>query len=329
NTAAGTVSKPNTGTFSIARFSNAGLVKGIGTIEIPTMPANTGRLEPGNSPGSIGVPSNFFTGKAPTLNLEIADGSGAGIGHDEVSITGAANLSGTIINIAGNDLTAPAGPYTVLTADANFTAPPNLANIHVAPGYTVTVNANNIVINKNIVLPVSWGDFDAFDEADKVRLLWSTVQEVDASHFIIEFSTDGSSFAPLAKVSASGNSNVEKRYNYSHNSPSVTGTNFYRLKQVDINGKYAYSKTVTIKLKTSGRPIITATPNPVRNSLQIFATQANFKLILTDQNGRTLKTQQLVKGSQYLDVSDLATGSYFLLFSNGDRSFSEKIIKTR
>lgn len=329
NTAAGTVSKPNAGSFSIGRFSNAGLVKGIGSIDIPTMPSNTGRLEPGNSAGSIGVPANFFTGKTPTLNLEIIDGSGPGLGHDEVNITGAANLSGTTINIAGNDIGAPAGPYTVLAADANFIAPPSLANIHVAPGYTVTINANNIVINKNIVLPVSWGGFDAFDEADKVRLLWSTVQEIDASHFIVEYSTDGSSFAPLARISASGNSNVEKRYSYSHNSPSATGTNFYRLKQVDVNGKYAYSKTVTIKLKTGGRPVVTATPNPVRNSLQIFTTQPNFKLVLSDLNGRTLKTLQLGQGSQYLDVNDLPAGSYFLLFSDGERSFSQKIIKTR
>ncbi len=329
NSSSGTVSKPNSGTFSIGRFVNAGLIKGIGTIEIPTMPTNTGTLEPGNSPGLIGVPANFFTGKTPTLNLEITDGTGAGTGHDQVSITGASNLSGTVINVSGNDAGAPAGPYTVVTADANFTAPPSLANIHVPPGYTVTVNANNIVINKNIALPVSWGSFDGFDESDKVRLLWSTIQEIDASYFIIEYSIDGSSFSSLAKVSASGNSATEKRYSYSHINPSISGTNYYRLKQVDNNGKYTYSKTITVRLKTGGRPVVTATPNPVRNNLQIFATEPDFKMILADLNGRTLKTLQLAKGSQFLDVNDLPTGTYYLLFSNGESSFSQKIIKTR
>jgi hypothetical protein len=325
NAATGTLSKPNTGSFSINRLANLGLIKGIGSLDVPTMPTNSGILEPGNSPGVIGVNANFFTSKTPTVNIEIADGTGAGIGHDQVNITGASSLAGTTINVTGNPA-APIGAYTILTADVNFVGSPT---INVPTGYSSTINANNIVINKNTSLPVLWGEFNAFDETDNVRLIWSTVQEIDASHFEVEFSTDGSSFLSVSRIAAAGNSNVEKRYSFVHTSPSKTATNFYRIKQVDINGKYSYSKTVLVKLKGTGRPVVSATPNPVRNSLQIIAAKENFKMILTDLNGKTLKTLSLAKGSQYLDVSELSTGTYYILFSDGESSFSQKIVKMR
>ncbi len=327
NAATGTINKQVSGNFYFNRFVNNGLIKGIGVLDLHTIPTNNGTLEPGNSPGALSVPYNFFSGKTPTVNLEITDGTGAGSGHDLLTITGvSANLSGTVFNVSGNPA-APAGSYTVVTADNNFIG--GVPSITVPSGYSYTINPNNIVVTKNIGLPVSWGEFNGFDEAERVRLVWSTIQEINASHFVIEYSVDGTNFQPVANVAASGNSNTEKKYGYTHTTPSLTGANYYRLRQVDLDGKFSFSRTITVKLKTAGRPVVTATPNPVRNSLQIVASLPNFKMVLTDLNGKTLKTLQLSKGSQYLDVNDLPTGSYYILFSDGQNSFSQKIIKTR
>jgi hypothetical protein len=327
NAASGTVDKAVTGDFYFNRFVNNGLIKGIGVLDLHTIPTNNGTLEPGSSPGALSMPYNFFSGKTPVVNLEIQDGTGAGVGHDLLTITGvSSNISGTIFNVTGNPA-APMGSYTVVTADNSFTG--GAPTVNVPAGYTYTVNANNIVINKNISLPILWGEFTAYDESDKVRLVWSSIQEIDASHYEVEFSTDGASFQQLSRITAAGNSNVEKRYSYTHTSPSKTATNFYRIRQVDIDGHYTYSKTIPVKLKTTGRPAVSVTPNPVRNNLQIFVTKPNFKLTLTDLNGRTLKTLQLAAGSQYMDLSGLPTGSYYILFTDGESTFSEKIIKTR
>ncbi|MET0464949.1 MAG: T9SS type A sorting domain-containing protein [Chitinophagaceae bacterium] len=327
NAATGTINKQVSGDFYFNRIVNNGLIKGIGVLDLHTIPFNNGVLEPGNSPGALSVPYNFFSGKTPTVNLEIVDGTGAGSGHDLVTITGvSANLSGTVINVTGNTA-APAGSYTVVTAENNFIGA--VPSVIVPSGYSYTINANNIIVTKNIGLPVSWGEFNGFDESDRVRLVWSTIQEINASHFVVEFSADGTNFQSVANVSASGNTNTEKKYSYVHTTPSLTNVNFYRLRQVDIDGKFSYSRTITVKLKAAGRPTVKATPNPVRNSLQIIATQPNFKMILTDLNGKTLKTLQVAQGSQYLDVNELPTGTYYLLFSDGQNSFSQKIIKTR
>jgi len=328
NAVGGVLNKPNTGDFSINRFVNHGLVKGIGNLLMPTTPTNDGSIEPGNSPGILAVPSNFITGKTPTVNLEIVDASGAGTGHDQLQLTGALapNLSGTVINVTSGP-GVPLGSYTVLTSATAFTGA--APTVNVPPGFAYTVNTNDIVVTRTSLLPVTWGDFTGFDEVDRVRLAWSTIQEIESSHFEIEHSTDGRSFTVIGTVAAAGESNIEKRYSFIHTSPSLTATNIYRIKQYDLNGKFSYSPTIYVKLKNSGRPVITATPNPVRNSLQIFATKPNYKMRLTDLNGRTLKTLQIAQGAQYLDVNDLPTGTYYLLFTDGESTFSQKIVKMR
>ncbi|HEX2847694.1 MAG TPA: T9SS type A sorting domain-containing protein [Chitinophagaceae bacterium] len=328
NAVGGTISKPNTGDFSIGRFINHGLVKGIGNLLLPTVTGNDGSIEPGNSPGILAVPGNFITGRTPTINLEIVSGSGAGTGHDQLQITGAVapNLSGTVLNVTSGP-GVPLTSYTVLTSTTAFTGAPPTVNV--PPGFAYTVNASDIVVTRTSLLPVTWGDFTGFDEVDRVRLAWSTIQEIESSHFEIEHSTDGRSFAVIGTVEAAGASNTEKRYSFIHTGPSLTATNIYRIKQYDINGKFSYSPAIYVKLKNSGRPVITATPNPVRNSLQIFATKPNYKMSLTDLSGRTLKTLQIAQGAQYLDVNDLPTGTYYLLFTDGESTFSQKIVKMR
>ena len=326
NAAGGVLYKPNAGNFFINRINNSGLVKGVGTFDLHTIPLNNGTVEPGNSPGILAVPYNFFTSKTPTANLEIVNASGPGTGYDQLSITGvSANLSGTTINVTGNPA-APMGDYVLLTSENPFTGTPV---VNVPTGYSYTVNASDITITKLVSLPVVWGDFTGFDESDRVRLVWSTIQEIESSHFIVEHSTDGIHFTAIGNIAAQGTANIETRYTFTHTSPSLTGVNYYRLKQYDLNGKYAYSPTINVRLKNDGRPVVTATPNPVRNSLQIFATKPNYKMRLTDLNGRTLKTMQLAQGAQYLDVNDLPTGTYYLLFTDGENTSSQKLLKMR
>jgi len=113
--------------------------------------------------------------------------------------------------------------------------------------------------------------FEARINNQDVQLNWSTSQEKQFSHFILEQSTDGISFKEIALVFGIGES--DSRIDYTFKDRNLTGLNsqvFYRLVSVDMDQQLIQSTTLIVRPDDSERQLSLVTyPNPVKQSLQV------------------------------------------------------------
>ena len=156
-----------------------------------------------------------------------------------------------------------------------------------------------------------------------VTLDWSTQEEVNFSHFIIERSADGETWVGIGTVEARGNSEVETAYNYVDEQP-LTGTNFYRLTEVNLDNSYVYSQVVVVRTTTVAQ--ITVFPNPATNYINISLggnTQSAVTVFLTSAAGQRIAERQATAGAGTvvtIPVVDVLPGMYFLTVVAADGS---------
>ena len=142
------------------------------------------------------------------------------------------------------------------------------------------------------VLPVELTDFQANALATHVDLQWATASELNNDHFLIERSPDGTAFSSIGSVAGAGTSIQQTDYAHADESP-LHGMNYYRLKQVDINGAFTYSNTVAVAfggLFPTGLPY----PNPANDAVTIdlystFTGMARLRAL--DATGRVVAEQ--------------------------------------
>lgn len=121
-------------------------------------------------------------------------------------------------------------------------------------------------------LPVTLVSFTGAKNGSNNLLQWSTATEQNNAGFHIERSVDGSNFSSLEFITSkavNGNSNSNLSYSFPDSKP-LKGDNYYRLKQVDKDGKSSFSNTVLIKSDKSGHMLISSiNPNPIKGSARI------------------------------------------------------------
>lgn len=123
----------------------------------------------------------------------------------------------------------------------------------------------------NVVVPVKMGDFTAVLCNNVVRLDWQTYFESDLEHFEIERSTDGINYAFVESINGMGNSNTTQRYHYSDQVTNCKDVLYYRLKILDRDGSYEYSKTIRVKIAESPTSLIKLYPTMVGPGDEIHA----------------------------------------------------------
>lgn len=192
------------------------------------------------------------------------------------------------------------------------------------------VSASDIYANRvlaNGTLPVILVSFDAQLFNANVLLQWNTSSEQNTSYFEIERSADGTYFSAIGNLTAAGNSFTAINYSFTDKSP-VSGTNFYRLKMVDINGKFSYSKTIPVKIENVTSFKIY--PNPAKNTLYIQTGETNEKAIIqiTDLAGKKVKEQMVsLNKNTPIDISNLATGIYKIIIKTATNTLEQKFVK--
>ncbi|MEP6926508.1 MAG: T9SS type A sorting domain-containing protein [Ginsengibacter sp.] len=185
-------------------------------------------------------------------------------------------------------------------------------------------------------LPVEFLKINARQKGSGVSIEWSTSQEINSKSYVIERSLTGnSSWNAVAYVNGAGNSSTVKNYNAYDAQPS-RGVNFYRIKQVDIDGNYKYSKTVNVKL-TFTKTGISVLANPFHNSLTIDFSSASDQVVnarLIDISGKQVGIEKwsINTGStrkDFSNVSGLQRGMYILTVTNsaGEILYNNKVIK--
>jgi Secretion system C-terminal sorting domain len=174
---------------------------------------------------------------------------------------------------------------------------------------------DNVVVTQREVLGVSLLDFNAISNNNSIKLDWSTANEKDNSHFLIERSLDAKNFLQIGQVKGNGTTSEIQNYSFSDEKIS-SSTSYYRLKQVDFNGKTAFSKVISInsdfrKGKTRVYPTL------VNDWVNVdLNTSSDVELIVSDLIGRVVLTQK-VKNTEgvktnILDLNSVSKGIYFI-----------------
>jgi Secretion system C-terminal sorting domain len=177
------------------------------------------------------------------------------------------------------------------------------------------------------VVPLTLLSFDAFKNKNKVDVKWTTTNEINTSHFDIERSSDGVSFIKIGKVN-SVNATGINNYAYEDVQP-FKGINFYRLKQVDIDGTYKYSNINKVLFENFGEAL-NIYPNPAKDYIQFdYAGKQKTVLVnLFDMQGRLIKTTTLANVLPLkLNIENLAKGKYVVQLSDGEKIAVGSFIK--
>ncbi|MBL7741959.1 MAG: T9SS type A sorting domain-containing protein [Chitinophagaceae bacterium] len=185
----------------------------------------------------------------------------------------------------------------------------------------------------DLALPVTLMSFTGQWSADKtaIHLNWATAREINTAKFIIQRSADnGNTWNNIGTVNANGNSNFNQQYAFRDLYPS--SKNWYRLKIVDIDGEYSYSKVVILTTEKAEAAYYTLYPNPARNFINVTTTSGQYRkaaIQLLDNTGRVLTTQSFVLNNTspaIISVSHYKTGLYYLVITDEQQSVKQKII---
>lgn len=193
-----------------------------------------------------------------------------------------------------------------------------------APVYALSGSLSGSVKTRG-PLPVTWAYFNARISAEGVRLNWATAQESNAWCFAIERSVDPvKGFQTLDTIKASGSTKELRTYHYTDYLPVHT-TSYYRLKQIDLDGRYTYSRIVSVQVDEHANVVY---PNPVTDQFYITSKIGTGQMQITIYNnaGKALLTVASQNG-QPTDISKLPPGTYQVVVRNGTAQFSQRIIK--
>ncbi|MFN9710269.1 MAG: T9SS type A sorting domain-containing protein, partial [Bacteroidota bacterium] len=156
------------------------------------------------------------------------------------------------------------------------------------------------------ILPVNLGTLKAIQSRPyTIDLTWSTFSEYNSKEFMVERSSNQVDWTSIGRVDAKGNSQSELTYRFTDKSP-VQGMNYYRLRQVDINGAVAYSEIVRMNIVQKGE--VSIYPNPAKDKVTIFSKSGftqGMQVQLYHKNGVILETRNIQSANaQTMDVSN-------------------------
>lgn len=226
------------------------------------------------------------------------------------------------------------------TEQANSTAIAGEVYILLVTNYAdvsqqITLNSavSNTAVTDCAILPITLITFDAKQIQKGNLLTWVTATEINNDYFVVESSTDMINFYEVGRVDGAGNSNNVLNYQF------VDYTFFekviyYRLKQVDFDGVYSYSKTVAVKMTEEGD--VNIYPNPAKEALFLDINsekEAVFMIRYVNILGDVVQEKILVnKGSNTYhskEFKQLNTGIYFIQLINESNEVikNQKLVK--
>jgi hypothetical protein len=187
-------------------------------------------------------------------------------------------------------------------------------------------------------LPVKLISFTAATKSNDAILNWNTATETNNKGFYIERSMDGRSFTSIDFVKGASNSNKAIGYNYTDANvfaASQSNILYYRLKQVDLDGKYVYSQVVRVTKYAKEANSLCVSPNPYANNYSITFTataDGTATLEMMDLQGKVVASQNAVvaSGANTILVNEASTlkaGIYFVRMSINGEMQTLKLVK--
>ncbi len=171
------------------------------------------------------------------------------------------------------------------------------------------------------VLPVSWISFDAVRQNTNALLKWQTQSEENNAYFEVERSFDGINFVKIAQVEGAKNSITDIFYSFTDKNINEMNTKdiYYRIKQVDIDGKNSYTLIKNVIVESMQCANFLVYPNPFSNTMNIefiLTENETVQLELIDISGKILETTQIRgnsgKNTYTMTTNNLPVGTYLL-----------------
>ena len=228
---------------------------------------------------------------------------------------------------------------TVNPADANGNIPP-IINVARIIGFSdafekFTDDGTAILEPLAGPLPVTLKSFTAILlRSNMIKLDWATLQEINCDRYEIERSTNGRTFSKTGTVKGHGFTSLDMYYTLNDDVTALTGNIvYYRLRQIDIDGKSSFSKVVSVRLKKSTD--FTVSPNPFNSYVNINIDWKNnettvLKVFTMSGTEVFSKNIKMSKGTNYVQLSELSTltsGNYIIQFNSSEGKIFKQVSK--
>ena len=322
NSVAGVFGPPTTFTDSLSATGDPAFVAGLNAVLPPSCDFNFV-----NAPeGTIIPPNSFFIVVRSTIYFTPDFTPWCGYGHGNVYVVFSEDQSWLP---SGNFSNSPSGKRYFRVSiggvqkDYEYeglwtTTPMNGNYVSWAQGAGAPSLYDNFPgcnPTNDLVLPSELGDFNGVYTDEVTNLNWHTLSENNANFFEIERSFDQENWETLDFVNCHGNSNSRKDYAYTDEAP-VKGTNYYRLRQVDYDGRVIVSNMIAVNTLTDLSFETNLYPVPAQDHLSLTTglPMNEFSVRAYDMLGATtvLSTREDNEYKITFDVSNLNSGIYFV-----------------
>lgn len=245
------------------------------------------------------------------------------------------------------EATYPTSQYTGIQNGTYLSAGANYGNGLTYYRFTVTLTISSAIDNSNIAiqignrnqsgtvyalsgftiplgtsqLPVSLTVFSTRIDNLSVSISWQTVSETNNAFFEIERSADVKVWETLARIDGKGTTNQQQNYTYLDQTPRK-GINYYRLKQVDTDGTFAYSRVRDAVIERN--PDANVYPNPVSDLLRISGISEATEVNIMDLLGNT-KFQKTIQRDSDIDLKGFSEGVYLVRITDETATKVRKI----
>ncbi len=178
--------------------------------------------------------------------------------------------------------------------------------------------------NDVLILPVELTEFTGKQNNTHIDLFWSTLTETDNDFFEIEHSSNAArDFYPIGTVKGANTTLEKQEYTFTHTKPQE-GNNYYRLKQVDLNGEYINSPVIVVEHKMIRLGMY---PNPAADQI-VFGADQQSHIEIAIYNSVAKKVMDISSTTNAnIDISELPKGIYHIVVINGLEQLEYRLIK--
>lgn len=304
------------GTYTVT-VGNAGCTAGAGAVvatssvvsESPTLAITSQPTSPNIAEGETGSTSISYTAGA----------------NESVSwfLSGEALSNGSTAASTGVSIVQGSGTSTITLTGVTA------GDVGKSLSATITDDCGS-VNSAPTVLPVEFMYIKANQLGNAVKLDWATASELNNEAFYIERSVDGANFVEVGMVKGAGTSVEVLEYNFVDNAPA-TGTNYYRIRQVDFDGSMELSEVVEVKVAKSTF-LVNVNPTAASNEVQIVlgtSYEQDLTVQIFDALGRNVMNTAINAGNNVLpvDVSAFQSGTYFIKLYNDSQAITKTFVK--
>ncbi len=193
-----------------------------------------------------------------------------------------------------------------------------------------TVYVDNVYLYSQL-LPINFAGFTVTKKNNTAFIQWSTAFEQNNKGFSIERSSDAVNWKQINFINGSNAGTAARSYSATDAAP-VTGINYYRIKQVDFDGKAVYTATASLSFDKDNGTKLSLFPNPAKDKFTIAlgAIESSATFTIVSANGKVVKTGTFNKSQansvQTISAGNLPRGLYMVQLSDGKTKQSAKLI---